>query len=254
MRRVNAGDWVTLYYSEKETYTVRVDPGKRFHTTRGFIELDKLVGVELGSDIETNVGEKLVVSSATFVERLFSLKRFTQVIYPKDLGYMLVSSGVGPGSVVVEAGTGTGFLAATLAYYVRPTGKVYTYEVRRDFYELALENFRALGLQEYIVAKNKDAREGFDEENVDAVMLDLPDPWSIVDKAYSSLAHGGVLMVFVPTLPQVERTLSALKRSNFRMLEVVEIMLRRYKAEPAELRPEMIGVQHTGYIIQGRKL
>uniref|UniRef100_A0A7C4FEQ9 tRNA (Adenine-N1)-methyltransferase n=1 Tax=Thermofilum pendens TaxID=2269 RepID=A0A7C4FEQ9_THEPE len=254
MHRVNAGDWVTLYYSEKELYTVRVTPGKKFHTTRGFIELDKLIGVELGSSVETNVGERLIVSRATFVEKLLSMKRFTQVIYPKDLGYMLLSSGVGPGSIVVEAGTGTGFLAATLAYYVRPTGKVYTYEVRKDFYEMALENFRALGLQDFIVAKNKDVREGFDEENVDAVMLDLPDPWSVADKAYASLAHGGVLLVFVPTLPQVERTISALRKNYFKMIEVVEIMMRRYKAEPAELRPETIGVQHTGYIIQGRKL
>uniref|UniRef100_A0A7C1NZM4 tRNA (Adenine-N1)-methyltransferase n=1 Tax=Thermofilum pendens TaxID=2269 RepID=A0A7C1NZM4_THEPE len=254
MRRVNAGDWVTLYYSEKESYTVRVEPGRKFHTTRGSIDLDRLVGIELGSHVETNVGERLIVSRATLVEKLLSLKRFTQVIYPKDLGYMLISSGVGPGSVVVEAGTGTGFLAATLAYYVRPTGRVYTYEVRKDFYEMALENFKALGLQDFIVAKNKDVREGFDEQDVDAVMLDLPDPWSVVDKAYASLSHGGVLLVFVPTLPQVERTLSALRRSDFKMVEVVEIMLRKYKAEPAELRPETIGVQHTGYIIQGRKL
>ncbi|MEM1516993.1 MAG: tRNA (adenine-N1)-methyltransferase [Thermofilum sp.] len=254
MRRINAGEWVTLYYSEGETYTVRVDPEKVFHTTRGYVNLRDLVGAEPGSVIETNVGERFIVSRASFIDKLASLRRFTQVIYPKDLGYILLSTGVGPGSRVGEAGTGTGFLTATLAYYVRPDGKVYTYEVRRDFYEKALENFKALGLLPFIVAKNKDIKEGFDEQELDAVVLDLPDPWLVADKAYAALAHGGTLVVFVPTVPQVERSLHALRRAGFRRLEVIELMMRRYKTEPAELRPETIGVQHTGYIIQGQKL
>lgn len=254
MRRIGPGDWVTLYYSEGETYTVRVEPEKVFHTTRGYVNLGSLVNIEVGAVVETNIGEKFTVSKASFVDKLMSLRRFTQVIYPKDLGYILLSSGVGPGSLVAEAGTGTGFLAATLAYYVRPDGKVYTYEARKDFYEKALENFRSLDLLPYIIAKNKDVKDGFDERELDAVMLDLPDPWLVAEKAYEALAHGGVVVVFVPTVPQVERTLHALRRTGFKRLEVVELMLRRYKTEPAELRPETIGVQHTGYVIQGQKL
>ena len=245
---------MVLYYSEGETYTVRVEPGKVFHTTRGYVRLNDLIGAEYGSTVETNIGERFTVSRATLTDRLMSLRRFTQVIYPKDLGYILVSSGVGPGSVVAEAGTGTGFLAATLAYYVRPTGKVYTYEVRKDFYELALKNFEALGLLEYIVARNKDVKEGFEERELDAVMLDLPDPWLVVDKAYEALAHGGVLVIFLPTAPQVERTLSALRRVGFKRIEVLELISRRYKTDPGEFRPETIGVQHTGYIVHCQKL
>lgn len=254
MQRVNAGDWVTLYYREGEVYTVRVEPEKVFHTTRGYVNLSSLIGLRPGTVIETNIGEKFVVTKATFIDRLMSLRRFTQVIYPKDLGYMLLSSGIGPGSIVAEAGTGTGFLAATLAYYVRPDGKVYTYEVRRDFYEKALENFQALGLLPYIIAKNRDVKEGFEEKELDAVLLDLPDPWLVAEKAYEALANGGILLVFVPTVTQVERTIPALRKVGFRRLEVIELIQRKYKAEPSELRPETIGVQHTGYVVQGQKL
>ena len=250
---VREGDWVLIYFSDKHRYTVRVERGKKFHTTLGSIALDALVGLEYGSESTTNVGEKFVLSKPSIVDLLSSFKRFTQVIYPKDLGYILLSSGVGPGARVVEAGTGTGYLASVLAFYVRPSGRVYTYEIRKDFYEKALSNFELVGLLPYITAKNKDVREGIEEENVDAVFLDLPDPWRIVDDAFEKLVHGGNITVFVPTMNQVEKTVIFLKKAKFKMIEVVEIMMRRIKAVEGEVRPETIGVWHTGYVISARK-
>lgn len=254
MDTVREGDWVLLYYSERKRYVVRVEKDKVFHTTHGSVNLSSLVGLPYGSTVETNVGEKFIVSKARFVDRLEGLQRTTQVIYPKDLGYILLEAGVGPGSIVVEAGTGTGFLAATLAWFVRPSGRVYTYEVRRDFYEQAVRNFELLGVLPYITPKNKDVRDGIEEEGVDAVVLDLPSPWEIASEAYSKLAHGGSLVIFVPTIPQVEKTLISLRRAGFKTVEVSEIILRKYQPEPGELRPHTIGVVHTGYILSARKL
>ncbi len=251
---VREGEWVLLYYNEKKNYVVRVERGKIFHTTHGSIDLTKLIGLPYGSSIETNVGEKFVVTRTRFIDRLEGLQRTTQVIYPKDLGYILLEAGVGPGSTVVEAGTGTGFLAATLAWYVRPSGRVYTYEVRRDFYEIALKNFESLGVLPYITPKNKDIQEGIEEDNVDAIILDLPTPWKIAENAASKLANGGVLVVFVPTTTQVEKTLLSLKKTGLRMVEVTEILARKYQPIPGEFRPHSIGVTHTGYIISARKL
>ncbi|MEZ0345113.1 MAG: tRNA (adenine-N1)-methyltransferase [Infirmifilum sp.] len=254
MSIIREGDWVILYYNEKKSYTVRVEPGRVFHTTHGSIDLSSLIGLPYGSVVKTNVGEEILVSRASFIDRLWKIQRTTQVIYPKDLGYMLIEAGIGPGSIVVEAGTGTGFLTAILAWYVRPSGRVYTYEIRKDFYDRALKNFEMLGILPYVTAKNKDIRKGIDEEDVDAVLIDLPSPWEVVEEAYSKLANGGSFTVFVPTTSQVEKTLHSVKKAGFKMLNVSELIMREYQPIPGELRPQTLGVLHTGYIITARKL
>lgn len=254
MSSIREGDWVLLYYNEKRRYVVRVERGKVFHMTHGSVDLSSLIGLPYGSTVETNIGEQLQVTRASFTDRLEGLQRTTQVIYPKDLGYILVEAGIGPGSIVVEAGTGTGFLTATVAWYVRPSGRVYTYEIRKDFYQQALKNFELLGVLPYITAKNKDIREGIDEEDVDAVLLDLPSPWEILEETYSKLTHGGSLIVFLPTTSQVEKTLHSLRKTEFKMINMVEIILRKYQPIPGELRPLTLGVLHTGYLISARKL
>ncbi len=251
---VKEGDWVLIYFSEKKSYVVRVEQGRQFHTTKGSIDLGSLVGVEYGSRLETNVGEEFYVTRPLIVDRLSVLKRFTQVIYPKDLAYLLLGSGVGPGSRVVEAGTGTGYLTSILAFYVRPSGRVFTYEAREDFYKMAVENFERIGLLPYITVRKRNIKEGIKERNVDAVFLDMPDPWEVFGEAYSVLNHGGTINVFTPTTGQMSRSIEGLKRAGFKRVEAAEIMYRRYKASPRELRPENVGIWHTGYIIRGQKL
>ncbi len=251
---VKEGDWVLIYFNERRSYVVKVEDGRKFHTTKGSINLGSLIGSNYGSIHETNVGEEFYVTRPTIVDMLSVLKRFTQVIYPKDIAYIVLSSGIGPGSRVVEAGTGTGYLTSILAYYVRPSGRVYTYEVREDFYKMAVENFERIGLLPYITARRRDIREGIKESEVDAVFLDMPDPWSVAEPAYDALRHGGVITVFVPSVNQVARSLEGLKKAGFRRIEAVEIMHRNYKTVPGELRPENVGIWHTGYIVRGQKL
>jgi tRNA (adenine57-N1/adenine58-N1)-methyltransferase len=251
---VKTGDWVVLYYSDKRRYVVKVESGKTFHTMHGSINLSSLVGLEYGCSIETNIGEKLTVSRASFIDRLEVLQKYTQVIYPKDAAYILLTAGIGPGSRVVEAGTGTGYMTAILAWYVKPSGRVFTYEIRKEFYERALKNLKTLEVIQYVEAKNKDVRNGIDEEDVDAVVLDMPDPWNVVEEAMKSLTHGGSIAIFVPTVPQLEKTIISLKKANFKQIEPAEIQLRRFKPIPEELRPETLGVVHTGYVIVARKI
>ncbi|ABL77876.1 tRNA (adenine-N1)-methyltransferase [Thermofilum pendens] len=251
---VKTGDWVLLYHDEKHRYTVKVEEGRVYHTTHGSVNLTEVVGKRYGETVRTNIGEDLVVSRANLLDRLGSLRRFTQVIYPKDAAYIVVSANIGPGSRVVEAGTGTGFLTAILAWYVRPSGRVYTYEIRKDFYEAALENLKEVGLLPYVEAKNKDIRKGIDESDVDAVVLDMPDPWNVAEEAYNALTHGGILAVFVPTVTQLERVIVAVRKSGFKVIEPVEVNVRKYKPVPGELRPETLGVLHTGYLLTARKL
>ncbi|HDI75359.1 MAG TPA: methyltransferase domain-containing protein, partial [Thermoprotei archaeon] len=162
-------------------------------------------------------------------------------------------SGVGPGSIVVEAGTGSGFLTAALAYYVRPDGRVYSYEIRRDFLEIARKNLSLCGLLPYVDLKHKDIVDGIDEKNVDAVILDMPNPWDVVPHAKEALKDGGVFVSFLPTINQVEKIVEKLIHENFLDVLTIETLLRKIKVKKGETRPETFMIGHTGYIVFARK-
>jgi len=180
-------------------------------------------------------------------------KRGTQIVYPKDAAYIALHVGIGPGSRVVEAGTGSGALTAVLAHFVKPTGRVYTYEVRREFLEIAKRNLKRAGLDEYVEFKLKDIRKGIDEQDLDAVVLDMPDPWNVAPLAYEALSSGGAIACFVPTVNQMEKVAAALAKTGFIKIDAVELLERHYKAVLGETRPLSMMIGHTGFIIIGKK-
>ena len=251
---IKEGDWVLLYIDAKRNYLARVRRGHELHTDEGVIALDELIGSEYGSTLRTHLGVKVIVTRPTLVDIILrGFKRSTQIIYPKDAAFIVLNAGVGPGSVVVEAGTGTGALTAILAYLVRPSGKVYTYEIRKEILEVAKRNLRRVGLDKYVEFKHRDVRKGIDERNVDAVVLDLPDPWTVLGNAYAALRSGGVVVCFVPTVNQLERTVCAMKEHGFIKVEGLELLERRYKVLPGETRPVNMMIGHTGFIAFARR-
>jgi tRNA (adenine57-N1/adenine58-N1)-methyltransferase len=179
--------------------------------------------------------------------------RKTQITYPKDIALIIMFSGIGPGSRVVEAGTGTGALTSALAFHVKPTGRVYSYEVRAEFIETALKNLKRAGLDEYVEIKNQDITLGINEKEVDAVMLDMATPWLVVPHAYSALKGSGSLVSFSPTIDQVVKTVENLKKNGFVDIETVECLLRRMQVVRGKTRPETLMTAHTGYITFARK-
>ncbi len=166
---------------------------------------------------------------------------------------ILVFSGVGPGSRVVEAGTGTGALTSALAFYVRPNGRVYSYEIREEFIETALKNLERAEMAEYVEIRQKDITSGIDEENLDSVVLDLATPWLVVPNAYDSLMGGGSFVSFSPTIDQVVKTVEALREHSFVDIETVECLMRRMQTQRGRTRPETLMTAHTGYITYARK-
>jgi tRNA (adenine57-N1/adenine58-N1)-methyltransferase len=250
---ISEGDSVLLYLDWKRTYLVKVQKGKSFHTHKGFIQLDDLIGKEYGTRTTSSMEVEFVALKPTLRDHVFKMFRRTQITYPKDIALIVMFSGVGPGSRVVEAGTGTGALTSALAFYVKPTGRVYSYEVRKEFIETALKNLERAGLSEHVDVKNKDATQGIDEKNVDAVVLDMATPWLIVPHAYVALKGSGALVSFSPTIDQVVKTVEALKESGFVDVRTVECIMRRMQIERGKTRPETLMTGHTGYITFARK-
>lgn len=251
---IKDGDLILLYFGKREKYITKVKSGEMLYTYKTIINFNDIIGTPYGSRIRLKTGVEVVISKPNLEDMVYtSFIRRTQVLYPKDLGLIIVKSGIGPGSYVVEAGSGSGFLTAYLAYFVRPSGHVYSYEVRPEFLEIAKRNISILGLSDFVTFKLQDITKGIDENEVDAVILDMSSPWNVVKHAYNKLKHGGSFISFVPTVNQMERIVLELKNNNFLEVEAFEVMMRSYKVAMGETRPTTTGISHTGYIVSARR-
>jgi tRNA (adenine57-N1/adenine58-N1)-methyltransferase len=253
LSEIHEGDDVLLYLDRKRTYLVKVEKGKSFHTHKGFVQLDELIGKQYGTRIASSMNIEFVALKPTIRDHVFKMQRKTQITYPKDMSLILMFSNAGPGSKIVEAGTGTGALTTSLAYHVHPTGHVYSYEIRKKFMEMALKNLKRARVSEYVTVENKDVTEGIDETEVDAVVLDLATPWLVVPHAYTALKGSGILVSFSPTIDQVVKTVEALKENGFVAVETVECLMRGMQIERGKTRPQTLMTGHTGYITHARK-
>jgi len=254
MKTINEGDDVLLHLDARRTYLVRVEAGKQFHTHKGYVQLGDLIGKPFGSSLESSLGVTFIALRPLVRDRIMKTARRTQVLYPKDIGYVLFQTGVGAGSRVVEAGTGSGALTCALANAVRPDGRVYSYEVQPEFQRVAATNIERAGLSSFVELKMGDVTEMIDEEDIDAVVLDLATPWLVVPLAHRALTGGGVLASFSPTIEQVMKTVSVLRGHPFVEIETVELIMRRMTVESNRTRPETLMIGHSGYITTARKM
>ena len=254
MTTAQEGQQVLLLGKDRKKFIVRLQPGQRLQTHRGILYHDDLIGRPLGSQVHSHLGYKYYLLTPSWDDLLRAIRRSTQIVYPKDMGYILIKMSIRPGSVVVEAGTGSGALAAGLASAVAPAGRVYSYEIREDMHALARRNLARLGLEEFVTLKRRDIAEGFDETEVDALFLDVPAPWHYLHQVHTALRGSGFFGCILPTANQVIELLRALERSPFAFVEVEEILLREYKVIPARFRPMDRMIAHTGFLIFARAL
>jgi len=195
-QKVKDGEYIVLSLGSRKTYLVKVEQGKTFHTHKGFVNFDDLIGKKYGSTVLSSLGFEFVALRPFLKDYVVKSMRQTQITYPKDIALMVMFSGIGPGSRVVEAGTGAGALTTALAHYVKPKGIVYSYEIREKFQRIAEKNLIRAGVIDFVELKNKDITAGIDERRVDTVMLDLAVPWLVVPHAYSALKSNGTLVSF----------------------------------------------------------
>jgi len=186
---------------------------------------------------------------------LSTLKRGAQIITPKDAAYLAYLAGVGPGSQVAEAGSGSGALTIALALAVGPTGRVTSFERRADFLEAARRNVGRAGLDGRVAFVERDvALDGLGPERVDSVVLDLPEPWSVVPSAKQVLVPGGYCATYTPTYNQLERTVRTLRAEGFDNVRALELLERPIHVGEGGTRPEFEMLGHTGFLAGGRKV
>jgi tRNA (adenine57-N1/adenine58-N1)-methyltransferase len=248
------GDVVELVGPRAKNFILRLTPGERLQTHRGILYHDDLIGKTWGSQVFSHTGRSFILLQPSLGDLLREMPRSTQIMYPKDIGFILVTMGIRPGQHVLEAGTGSGSLTAAMAYAVGPQGRVTTYEQRFEVQRLAQKNLARLGLDDRVTFKLRDIGDGFDEQNIHALFLDLPNPYDYIPQVRRALMPGGFFGTILPTTNQIIRLLEALKRENFAFIEVVELMMRYYQAEPERFRPVDRMIAHTGYLIFARPI
>jgi tRNA (adenine57-N1/adenine58-N1)-methyltransferase len=246
------GDLVELVGLSHKHFIIMLKPGGELHTHRGMVYHDGLIGKAWGSQVYSHSGSPFFMLQPAFNDLLRSIPRRTQIMYPKEIGYILVALGIGPGQHVIEAGTGSGALTTALAYAVGPTGKVTSYDARPELQEVAKKNLVRFGLDDRVDFKIRDIGEGFDETGVDSLFLDVANSYDYMHQVRGALKPGGFFGSILPTTNQVSKLLYALRHEDFAFTEVLEIMLRFYKPEPDRLRPTDRMIAHTGFLIFAR--
>lgn len=242
---------LVLLLSKESSYLTEVRKGK-IHTKDGIFDLDNLSKKKFGGEIKTHLNKKFSIVKPNIKDILEEkVKRMPQIIMLKDAALILAYTGIEPGSLVVDAGTGSGFLSVFLANYIKP-GKVVTYEKNRRFFKVAKENIKLSGLKN-IKLKQKDITKGIDEGSVDLVTLDMKNAEKVVKHAYKALKSGGYLVVYSPYIEQVTSVVKEIKRKNFCNIKTVENIVREWQIEKYT-RPKTIGLVHTGWLTFARKV
>lgn len=248
------GDLIELASTQAKYFIFELNAGEEFHTHRGIVKHDDMIGKPYGSVIESHKGSRFYLFQPGITELVQTTKRNTQIMYPKDIGYILLRLNIKAGSRVIEAGTGSGGFTQVLASYVGNEGHVFSFESREEMQNLAKKNIARLGIEERVSFIIRDISEGFSEPGVDAVFLDLPNPYDFVQQVKDALVPGGFFGTLLPTTNQVIKLLIALERSDFVFIDVCEIALRFYQSNAIKFRPVDRMVAHTGYLIFARSV
>ncbi|TMM16053.1 MAG: tRNA (adenine-N1)-methyltransferase [Actinobacteria bacterium] len=252
--RFAAGDRVLLLDSKRRRHLVTLADEGRFHSHSGIVDHAQLIGRPEGTTVRSTAGARYVALRPTLSELVLEMPRGAQVIYPKDLGAILMAADIFAGVKVVEAGVGSGALSMAL---LRAGADVVGYELRPDFAARAAANVAQLLDRQHarrFRVEERDVYEGIVESGVDRVVLDLPEPWRVVPHAETAMHPGGILVAYLPTIGQVTQLRQTLADSAFGLAETVEVLQRTWHVEGRSVRPDHRMVGHTGFLTHARLL
>ncbi|MBD3342418.1 MAG: methyltransferase domain-containing protein [Candidatus Lokiarchaeota archaeon] len=257
--RIKENSLIFLVLDSKRRWLVQVQKNEEFQTHKGIVDLNELIGKPFGSVVFSKPydkqGYKFIALKPYPSDYVLYMSRRTQIIYPEDAGLILMYSGICPGSIVLEAGCGSGALTCILASYIRPYGRVYSFDMNIHSVNKARKNISNLGLEEFVsIQKANILEDRLPIKEVDSIVLDMPQPWEAIGPIEGYLKLGGSIVSFSPTIEQVKKTFFALKKNNFFEINSYELLKRELQVKANATRPQTRMVGHTGYITFGRKI
>lgn len=250
---IEPGQLILLTGPKGKRYIRLFDPADSLHCNEGVVPMEAVARAGFGGVVNSHLDLPFRIGRPTLYDYIkYGMKRQTQILYPKEIGYILMRLGIGAGSHVIEAGTGSGSMTVALSHAVGQEGRVFTYERRPEFAELAQKNLARCGLGDNVEQFVADVAQGFEQTHAHALFLDLRDPWEYLTATVAAIRPGAPVCFLLPVVNQIDRLLIALENQPFDDIEVVEILLRKWKPVPDRLRPHDRMVAHTGFLVFAR--
>ena len=252
MSSLKIGELILLVDSKDRRYLISLEDSKEFHTHSGYIRHSDIIDMEEGSYIKASSGKPYLIVRPTMSDVILKMPRSAQIIYPKDIGHILLKADIYPGVRVLESGIGSGALSIAM---LRAGAKITGYELREDFANRATKNVATFcgdeSLSNYTI-HIRDIYEGIDDGGFERVVLDLPEPWKVVPFLSEAMVSGGIIVAYTPSITQAMKIRDALNSESFVMQETFEVSVRSWHIEGKAVRPEHRMVAHTGFITHAR--
>ena len=254
-RVLQEGDMLLLIDQKDRRYLLTLESNSEFHSHSGFISHNDLIGKADGITIKSTGGLEYLALRPTMSDVILKMPRSAQIIYPKDIGPILIAADIAEGDKVLESGVGSGALSIAL---LRAGANVTGIELREDFAQRARKNVEAFFSDQTVNERYNvligNAYEQLDGSDYDRIVLDIPEPWRVIDHVANSLRPGGILVSYSPSIMQVSRLTERLKEDSFAMIRTQEVLSRSWHVDGRAVRPDHRMVAHTGFITSARYL
>jgi tRNA (adenine57-N1/adenine58-N1)-methyltransferase len=246
---------VLFYYNPSKKWLVKISKKDELHTHIGVLKHADAIGKEYGSRLVSNKDKYVYLLKPTMYDYVMKIQHGTQIVYPKDLGYIVARAGIQNGQKIVEIGTGSASLTSFVASIVKPRGHVYTFDVDENFMKIAAKNLKKSGMEKYVTQQNLDIKTAkkMPVEEADVALIDLGDPWTVIPQVRKMLKGSGSVFAICPTINQLEKLTMALVENEFTDIESTEHILRTIDAREGKTRHSFQGIGHTTYLCFARK-
>lgn len=253
--KIKQNSHVLIFYNQSKKWLIKVTKNDSLHTHIGVVNHSDIIGKEYGTRLVTNKDKYVYLLRPTTYDYIMKIQHGTQIVYPKDIGYIIARAGVASGQTIVEIGTGSGSLTSYIASVVKPRGHVYTFDVDESFMKIAEKNIARAGLSKYVTQHKLDLKESkkLPVSDADLVLIDLGDPWTIIPQARKMLKASGGVFAICPTMNQLEKLTMALVENEFTDIESSEHIMRTIEAREGKTRHSFQGIGHTTYLCYARK-
>ena len=252
--KIQEGSYVLLFHTNKKKWLTKVALEKKMHTHLGVIDISSIIGMEYGSLVRTTEDKIVYLIEPTIHDFVMKSERRTQIVYPKDFGFIAARTGLKNGSKVLEIGTGSASLTTFIASIVKPDGHIYTFDINPDSLAIAKRNLEKAGMSDYVTIRQHDPHQGLVLMEADIAIVDLGDPWTMINQVHQALKGSGAFVAICPTMNQLEKTATGLKQNGYVDIDCIEIMIRNIEAREGMTRPSMRMIGHTTYLAFARKV